>query len=271
MEKKQTSQLSGKTILEAVENKVKSSTKTYHVESDISEAVDLAEKAEVAIVCVGEGAYIHSSPWGPHRLSLPEKQLNLVRKISKKTPTIAVLSMGRPYIIPYLKKEISGILVIYYPGNQGGQAAARVLFGEYNPTGHLPFRLPSSMKSVKNQAEDEPYDIENYTYKEGHGLSYPKVSLELSDVRENKVILNVNSDFSSYESGWYRVKWKKKTENWKNTKWFSQKGNHTRKVKIQVREENIEAVFQAQIKYRTRIKDHRVTQKTTSNKLKETI
>ena len=47
-----------------------------------------------------------------------------------------------------------------------------VVFGKYNPTGKLPFDIPSSMEAVRNQKEDVPFDTENPIFKYGFGLSY---------------------------------------------------------------------------------------------------
>jgi len=47
-----------------------------------------------------------------------------------------------------------------------------VVFGKFNPTGKLPFELPSSMEAVRKQKEDVPYDSENPLFEFGFGLSY---------------------------------------------------------------------------------------------------
>ena len=47
-----------------------------------------------------------------------------------------------------------------------------IIFGEFNPSGKLPFELPSSWEAVLNQKEDLPYDSKDPLYNYGHGLSY---------------------------------------------------------------------------------------------------
>ena len=51
-------------------------------------------------------------------------------------------------------------------------AVLDVIFGRFNPTGTLPFEMPSSMEAVRNQQEDVPYDSGNPLFPFGHGLSY---------------------------------------------------------------------------------------------------
>ena len=84
----------------------------------------------------------------------------------------AGLLMGRPYVIPWCADNVSAIIAAYYPGTRGGEAIADVLFGDYNPTGKLPFQMPRSMEQVKNLREDVPFDIEEPLYPYGYGLSY---------------------------------------------------------------------------------------------------
>jgi beta-glucosidase len=47
-----------------------------------------------------------------------------------------------------------------------------VIFGDFNPSGKLPFEMPASMEAVKNQKEDVPFDSGNPMFPFGHGLSY---------------------------------------------------------------------------------------------------
>ncbi len=247
--------LTGKTILEAVENKASDETEVHHVETDPGKAEQLAKESDVAIVSLGEWAYIHSPPWGPHKLSITEDQRELVKSVNEEAPTIVTLSMGRPYVISDLKKEVPGILAIYYPGNMGGEAVANVIFGDSNPGGSLPFRMPSSMRAVKNQEEDVPFDIENYTYKEGYGLSYPTLSdvgVELCQSEDNSRICGeFDFDFSSYNSGWVRFRWKKKDAEWNVTEWESRKGDDEFRENILNGSGDSGLIIQAQLKYKT--------------------
>ena len=163
----------GLTLLEAIKNKVSEEAQVFHVLDDAARAEELAKDADMAIVAVGEPEYGHTSPWGPGQLSLEDKQLNLIKAIhATGTPTVVILFMGRPYIIPWCAENVSAILVAYYPGTRGGEAIADVLFGDHNPTGKLPFQMPRSMEQVKAQREDLPFDIEDPLYPYGYGISF---------------------------------------------------------------------------------------------------
>jgi len=167
----------GMTLLKAINSKVSGEAQVFHELDDATKAEELARQADVAIVAVGESEYVHTSPWGPGRLSLEDKQLNLIKAIhGTRTPTVVILFMGRPYIIPWCAENVSGIMVAYYPGTRGGEAIADILFGDYNPTGKLPFQMPRSMEQVKAQREDIPFDIENPLYPYEYGISYDSVT-----------------------------------------------------------------------------------------------
>jgi beta-glucosidase len=158
--------------LQAITNKVGAANVFYESEDPLNAAA-LAQKVDVAVVAVGEPAYVHTSTWGPGQLSIEDNQLDVIKSIhATGTPTIVVLLMGRPYVVPWCAENVSAMLAAYYPGTRGGEAIADVLFGDFNPKGKLPFQMPRSMEQVLKQKEDVPGDIENPLYPFGHGLSY---------------------------------------------------------------------------------------------------
>ena len=102
-------------------------------------------------------------------LDFKEEAKAEILSLLKTVPTIVVLYLDRPAVIP----EISGIakaLLAEYGASD--TAVLDVLFGKASPEGKLPFELPSSMESVRNQKADVPYDSENPLYHFGFGLSY---------------------------------------------------------------------------------------------------
>jgi beta-glucosidase len=84
-------------------------------------------------------------------------------------PTIVVLYMDRPAVIPEISAAAKALLVEY---GASDAAVLDVVFGKARPEGKLPFELPSSMEAVRNQKADVPYDSENPLYPFGFGLSY---------------------------------------------------------------------------------------------------
>ena len=83
-------------------------------------------------------------------------------------PTIVVLYVDRPAVIPEISAAAKALLVEY---GASDAAVLDVLFGKASPEGRLPLELPSSMEAVQNQKADMPYDSENPLYAFGFGLS----------------------------------------------------------------------------------------------------
>ncbi len=173
------------TILQAIEAKVgKNLTfvpgSTLDQEINIDEAVRAASNADVAIVCLGEGAYTET-PGNLTDLTLSEAQLKLADAIEATgKPVVLVLVEGRPRVINRVVDGAGAILMAYNPGNEGGTAVADVLFGEYNPGGRLPFtypRTPNGLITYDHKLfETEATGFDNATFRPqfefGHGLSY---------------------------------------------------------------------------------------------------
>ncbi|HEU4558648.1 MAG TPA: glycoside hydrolase family 3 C-terminal domain-containing protein, partial [Longimicrobium sp.] len=82
-------------------------------------------------------------------LTLPEPQLRLVEAIQATgTPVVLVLVEGRPRVISRIADQARGVVMAYWPGLQGGEALAEVLFGEVNPSGKLPFTYPRHVNQL---------------------------------------------------------------------------------------------------------------------------
>lgn len=169
-----TSQQSGVTILDEVKKRVESKggSVVFHGEDSLA-AAEAAKQSDLAIVVIGEPAYMHSPPWGANTLEITPSQQEMLEAIAETgTPMVVVVMMGRPYILTWCAENADAILVAYYPGTQGAIAIADVLFGDFNPTGKLPIQIPRSMEQVKKQKSDQPFDIEDPLYDYGFGLSY---------------------------------------------------------------------------------------------------
>lgn len=84
-------------------------------------------------------------------------------------PTIIDIYLDRPAVIPELDENAAAII-----GNFSAEQSIvlEAIFGEFKPTGKLPFEMPRSMEAVRNQFEDVPYDSKDPVYKFGHGLTY---------------------------------------------------------------------------------------------------
>jgi beta-glucosidase len=158
-------------------------------EVDIPAAVRAAGAADVVVLCLGEGSYTET-PGNITDLTLGEPQLKLAEAIEATgKPVVLVLVEGRPRIINRIVDKAGAVLMAYNPGNEGGQAVADVLFGDFNPSGKLPFtypRTPNGLITYDHKAfETEDTAFGNMAFRPqfefGQGLSY--TTFGYSDLR----------------------------------------------------------------------------------------
>jgi beta-glucosidase len=155
-------------------------TPEFNKEKELKKAVDAAKKADVAILYIGTTLDIEAEGRDRTSLTLPSNQEELVKAVLAVNPrTIVVLMNAGPLTIPYVKEAAPAILEAWWPGEQGGNAIADVLFGNVNPGGKMPLTVYASAEQVPSQDE---YDVtKGFTYMYingkplfpfGHGLSY---------------------------------------------------------------------------------------------------
>ncbi|MFI0446501.1 glycoside hydrolase family 3 N-terminal domain-containing protein [Actinomadura sp. 6N118] len=160
--------------------------------SGFAAAVEAATAADVAVLVVGDQAGINSSGTVGEGLDsaecgLPGVQRELVEAVvATGTPTIVVLSHGRPYVLGWMAESVPAILTAFFGGEEAGSAVASILFGDVNPAGRLPIALLESVG-----AAPVPYwrTLQPGSYVDGstaavfpfgHGLSY--TSFEYRDL-----------------------------------------------------------------------------------------
>src|SRR6202023_762842 len=167
------------------ENKVTQPDPQTELES-IRAAARVARQADVAVVVVGENESTNREAWSEQHLGdrdsldLLGSQETLVRAIVETgKPTIVLLINGRPLSINYVKEHVSAILEGWYLGEQGGSAAANVLFGDVNPGGKLPITFPRSVGQLPDFYNHKPSRNRSYLFNSreplfpfGYGLSY---------------------------------------------------------------------------------------------------
>jgi beta-glucosidase len=169
-------------------------------EVDISAAVQAARDADVVVLCLGEGSYTET-PGNIPDLSIGEPQRKLAEAIEATgKPVVLVLAEGRPRIINGIADHANAVLMAYNPGNEGGQAVADVLFGDFNPCGKLPFtypRFPNGLMTYDHKAfETESFDNAGFTpqFEFGEGLSYTKFSYK--DLRVDRQTIGTGDPLS---------------------------------------------------------------------------
>ncbi|MBN2500847.1 MAG: glycoside hydrolase family 3 C-terminal domain-containing protein [Anaerolineales bacterium] len=201
-------------ILETIGAMVSSETKLTYAEGcgvlnqaldGIPEAVEVARNADVAIVVVGDKSGLTDScstgeALDRVELGLPGVQLELVKAVYETgTPVVVVLVNGRPLSIPWIVEHIPAVLEAWLPGEEGAEAVADVLFGEYNPGGKLPVTVPEHVGQVpmyhyfkpsggRTFWKDKYVDCSNLPlFPFGYGLSYTTFELDKLQVSAAEV------------------------------------------------------------------------------------
>ena len=112
-------------------------------------------------------------------LRLPEQQERLIKRVSELAGrTVVLLEGGSAIEVTNWVAGINALMMIWYPGREGGHAVARTLFGEVNPSGRLPVTFPAGMNQLPDwdiTALDIPHDLfHGYRYldRQGHRPSY---------------------------------------------------------------------------------------------------
>ncbi|MDD5994644.1 MAG: glycoside hydrolase family 3 C-terminal domain-containing protein, partial [Clostridiales bacterium] len=111
----------------------------------IEEAEGLAEKTDQVVLCLGEAKEQSGESASRTKLSVPNVQMNLLRRIHRKNENIiTVLFTGRPLDVSEITELSRAVLVVWRPGTEGGNAIADVLYGDYVPQGKLTMSFPRS-------------------------------------------------------------------------------------------------------------------------------
>ena len=95
--------------------------------------------------------------------------INKIKEYSKEKELIVIVDLNRPAILGDIKKSTSSLIGTF---GVSDQVIFEGIYGRFNPSGKLPFEIPSSMEAVLNQKEDLPDDTLNPTYEFGYGISY---------------------------------------------------------------------------------------------------
>jgi beta-glucosidase len=209
------------TILRAIETKAGAANVTYvpgtkitrppgfpsnstptnvEAEVDIAAAVRAAGAADVVVLCLGEGSYTET-PGDIPDLNLGEPQRKLAEAlVNTGKPIVLVLVEGRPRIVNRIADNAGAVLMAYNPGNEGGQAVADVLYGDFNPCGKLPFtypRFPNGLMTYDHKAfETESFDNAGIRpqFEFGDGLSY--TTFNYKDLRFSRKTIGASEPLS---------------------------------------------------------------------------
>ena len=201
------------TVLQGFKNYVDKKTELLYSEgckiddnstSGFKDAVKIAKKSDIIILCIGESRKMSGEAHSRSTLDLPGVQEDLARELLKTgKPIVAVLMNGRPLSVNWLNENATAILETWFAGTMAGDAIAKVLFGDYNPSGKLPVTFPRTVGQVPvyyNQKNTgRPGNPkERYTskyidlpltplYPFGYGLSYTTFAYSDFTLSRNKI------------------------------------------------------------------------------------
>lgn len=161
-----------------------------HPDDLIHEAIDVAAKADVIVLAVGEAAEMSGESASRTDLDLPGSQRKLVEAMVRTgKPVVVVLLNGRPLAVPWLHEQATAVVEAWFAGTEAGNAIADVLFGNYNPSGKLTASFPRNVGQIpiyyNSKNTGRPFEGGNPKFKSdyldvvneplypfGYGLSY---------------------------------------------------------------------------------------------------
>ncbi|MCE1199938.1 MAG: glycoside hydrolase family 3 C-terminal domain-containing protein, partial [Marinilabiliales bacterium] len=171
---------------------------------ELEDAVELASQSDLTVLCMGLNSDMEGEAKDRDELSLPVAQIELIQRVVAVNPKVVVVLNGAtPITMNEWLDKVPAVIDALYPGQEGGNALASVLFGKVNPSGKLPLTFPKRF-------EDSPVygtypgsrDLANYTegifvgyrhfdkqkiqplFPFGFGLSY--TTFEYSNLTEDK-------------------------------------------------------------------------------------
>lgn len=172
---------------------------------ELNKAVELARRSDVAVLVLGETENMSGEYASRSALDLPGQQQQLLEAIiSTGKPVVLVLISGRPLNLSWASEHVPAILEAWYPGTQGGDAVADLLFGDATPGGKLPVTWPRSEGQIPiyyaHNLTHEPETAPNFKsrywdeqtsplYPFGYGLSYTKFVFANLQVKQSEIKL----------------------------------------------------------------------------------
>jgi len=178
--------------------------------SAIQNAVAVARKADAVILVVGENESTNREAWSDEHLGdrdsleLAGAQNDLVRAVMETgKPVVVFLLNGRPLSINAIAQHAPAILEGFYLGQEGGAAAAEVLFGDVTPGGKLPISFPRSVGDLPDYYNRKPSTNRNYAFGDrsplyafGHGLSYTSFRFDNLRVADKQIKVGGETTFT---------------------------------------------------------------------------
>ena len=159
-----------------------------------AEALSDALASDVVIYVGGISPRMEGEQHDRSTIELPDVQEDLMRALHKTgKPVIMVNCSGSAIALPWEAENVRAILQAWYPGEEGGRAVAEILFGDVNPSGHLPVTL---YRATADLPDFTDYSMSNRTYRYfngkplyafGYGLSYTRFDFKSGKLESKKI------------------------------------------------------------------------------------
>ncbi len=118
-------------------------------DAEFARAIALIKQSQVAVLVLGEAQTMSGERASRSSLTLPGRQQQLLEAaVATGKPVVLVLLNGRPLDITWASQHVPAILEAWYPGTEGGNAIADLLFGDADPGGKLPVTWPRDAGQV---------------------------------------------------------------------------------------------------------------------------
>jgi beta-glucosidase len=217
------------TVLEGIQQAVNPDTRVYYtqgshlyrekigglssVKDGFAEAVSIAERADVVVMCMGldagiegeEGDVSNEYASGDKKhLNLPGVQQDLIEAIHKTgKPVILVLLSGSALAVTWADENLPAVIQGWYPGEEGGSAIASMIFGDFSPSGKLPVTF---YRTTEELPDFKDYSMKNRTYRYmenealypfGYGLSYTKFEYRNLSVSKDSIQVGETVEFKA--------------------------------------------------------------------------
>lgn len=197
--------------------------------SEFDKAVNVAKDADAVILCLGEPQDYSGEGNSRVDINLHKVQLELTKAVAEVNKNVACVTFsGRPIVLTELEKLVPAMLHMWFPGTEGGNAVANLLFGNANPSGKLSMSFPehtgqcpiyynhTNIIKYGQPGAHKPY-CQSYIecsnlplYSFGHGLSYSnfvyedlilsKTEMTKDDTIEVSITIHNNSDIEGKET-----------------------------------------------------------------------
>ena len=142
-------------------------------DADMEEAIEMASKSDVIIAAVGENAILSGENRDRQHYRLPGRQEEFVNRLAETgKPVVLVVFGGRAQILTNIADKCAAIIQAWYPGEEGGNALADIVYGNVNPSGKLSVSYPAEeIREPICYNYGNPSDS-RIAYPFGYGLSY---------------------------------------------------------------------------------------------------